>query len=189
MQALRPGPEWRFRVPVQSTDSGTRGVSKKRSVVSGASFQEHHFKSIISRTSFREDKQNSQHVACLPLSLSPCRILSCRDQALLLSWASSGSSGQKASCFLCTRGSFLMDTGKNNRKYNGVQTCFLPERHTSFCPCQGLSGLSGQRPPLPDRTEPPCAGIFPRNVFCSLPGTGRKECAFGKIFRCIEIFT
>ena len=142
MQALRPGPECRFRVPVQSTDSGPAGCPEKEALC-----RAHHFESIISRTSFREDRQNSQHVACLPLSLSPCRILSCRDQVLLLSWASSGSNGQKASCFLCTRGSFLMDTGKNNRKYVGVQTCFLPERHTSFCPCQGLSGLSGQRPP------------------------------------------
>lgn len=145
MQDHRAGPASRARVPVQSAGSehrfGARRVSKKKKRCVGR---------IISRTSFREDKQNSQHVACLPLSLSPCRILSCRDQALLLSWASSGSSGQKASCFLCTRGSFLMDIGENNRKCMVVQTCFLPERHTSFCPCQGLSGLSGlsgQRPP------------------------------------------
>lgn len=184
MQALRPGPECRFRVPVQSTDSGPAGCPKKEALC-----RAHHFKSIISRASFREYRQNSQHVACLPLSLSPCRILSCRDQALLLSWASSGSSGQKASCFLCTRGSFLMDTGKNNRKYVGVQTCFLPERHTSFCPCQGLSGLSGQRPPPAGQGRAPRVRDLPRDVFCSLPGTGRKEYAFGKIFCCIEIFT
>lgn len=177
MQALRPGPECRFRAQIR----GPQGVPKKKRcvgrIISRASFREHHFENIISRG------QAKQSACCMsPLVSSACRILSCRDQALLLSWASSGSSGQKASCFLCTRGSFLMDTGKNNRKYVGVQTCFLPERHTSFCPCQGLSGLSGQRPPPAGQGRASRVRDLPRDVFCSLPGTGRKECAFGKNF-------
>ena len=44
MQALRPGPECRFRVPVQSTDSGPAGCPKKEALC-----RAHHFESIISR--------------------------------------------------------------------------------------------------------------------------------------------
>lgn len=44
MQALRPGPECRFRVPVQSTDSGPAGCPKKEALC-----RAHHFENIISR--------------------------------------------------------------------------------------------------------------------------------------------
>lgn len=178
MQALRPGPECRFRVPVQSTDSGPAGCPKKEELC-----RAHHFESIISRTSFREDRQNSQHVACLPLSLSPCRILSCRDQALLLSWASSGSSGQKASCSLCTRGSFLMDTGENSRKFVGVQACFLLPpvliARTVRAVCQGCQG-SG----LLCRTEQslPAPGPFPGMFFVLFRGLAGKSVPSEKFF-------
>lgn len=185
MQALRPGPEWRFRVPVQSTDSGAHGVSKKRSVVSGASFQEHHFESIISRG------QAKQSACCTsPLVSSALQNIvrqGARPAALVIKqWQ------QWAESLLFPVHKGLFPDGHRGKQQE-MRGCagMLSSATCPDCPdCQGcLAGLSGQRPPLPDRTEPPCAGTFPRNVFCSLPGTGRKECAFGKIFRCIEIFT